>query len=114
MRISDWSSDVCSSDLCEEAVDVVDVLGPLDLRDHDPVELVADRRHQAHEVVEHPGRVEGVDSGPQLGVAEVGPGGEAHEALAGGLLSQAQRRGGDESATTGNTRRSASNKKNTN
>ena len=29
-------------ELGEQAVDVVDVLGPLDLRDHDHVELVAD------------------------------------------------------------------------
>ena len=58
-------------ELGEEAVDVVDVLGPLDLRDHDHVELVADLGDGGGEVVERPRRVERVDPGPELGVAEV-------------------------------------------
>ena len=58
-------------ELGEQAVDVVDVLGPLDLGDHDHVELVAGLGDQRGEVVETPRRVEAVDPGPQLGVAEV-------------------------------------------
>ena len=45
-------------ELGEEPVDVVDVLGALDLRDHDHVELVADLGDRGGEVVEDPGRVE--------------------------------------------------------
>jgi hypothetical protein len=59
-------------ELGEQAVDVVDVLGALDLRDHDDVELVADLGDEGREVVEHPRRVEAVDPRPELGVAEVG------------------------------------------
>ena len=57
-------------ELGEQAVDVVDVLGPLDLGDHDHVERVADLGDGRHEVVESPRRVERVDPRPQLGVAE--------------------------------------------
>ena len=57
-------------ELGEQPVDVVDVLGPLDLGDHDDVELVADLGDRGDEVVEAPRRVERVDPGPQLGVAE--------------------------------------------
>ena len=44
---------------------------PFDLRDHDHVELVADLGDERRQVVEPPRRVEAVDPGPQLGVAEV-------------------------------------------
>jgi hypothetical protein len=47
-------------ELREQPVDVVDVLGPLDLRDHDHVELVADLADQRDDVVEGPRRVEAV------------------------------------------------------
>src|SRR6185436_17857252 len=57
--------------LGQEAVHEVDVPGPLDLGDHDDVELVADLAHHLGQVVEHPGRVEAVDPGPQLGVTQV-------------------------------------------
>ena len=49
----------------------MDVLGPLDLRDHDHVEGVADLGHRLGDVVEEPGRVERVEPGPELGGAEV-------------------------------------------
>ncbi len=58
-------------ELGEEAVDVVDVPGALDLGDHHDVELVADLGDQFGEVVEHPGGGELVDARPEGGVAEV-------------------------------------------
>ncbi len=58
-------------ELGEQAVDVVDVLGSLDLGDHDHVELVADLGDGGGEVVETPRRVEAVDPRPELRVAEV-------------------------------------------
>jgi hypothetical protein len=73
-------------ELREQAVDVRDVLGPLHLRDHHHVELVADLRHQRGQVVEDPRTVEGVDPGPELGGLEVGLAGDRHQALAGGHL----------------------------
>ena len=57
--------------LGEQAVDVVDVPGALDLRDHDDLELVPDLPHQFGDVVEHPRRGELVDARPQRGVAEI-------------------------------------------
>ena len=59
-------------ELGKQPVDVVDVPRPLDLRDHDHLELVADLGDELGEVVEHPGAVEAVDPRPELGVAEVG------------------------------------------
>jgi hypothetical protein len=56
-------------ELGHQAVDVVDVLGALDLGDHDDVEPVADLGHRRGEVVERPRRVEAVHPGPQLGAA---------------------------------------------
>ena len=58
-------------ELCEQPVDVVDVLGPLDLGDHDDVECLAGLEHGGREVVEAPRGVEAVDPRPELGVAEV-------------------------------------------
>jgi hypothetical protein len=78
-------------ELGQQPVDVVDVLGALDLRHHDDVERVADRGHQGGQVVERPGTVEGVDPGPQL-AAPVRPAEalgllpDADQALAGGDL----------------------------
>ena len=57
--------------LGQQPVDVVDVLGPLDLGDHDHVEAVADLGDGGDEVVERPRRVERVDPRPQLGVGAV-------------------------------------------
>ncbi len=73
-------------ELREQAVDVVDVPGALDLRDHDHVELVADLGDERRQVVEHPGALERVDPGPQLRVAEVDLVGDLDQALAGGDL----------------------------
>jgi hypothetical protein len=78
-------------ELGEQPVDVRDVIGALDLRHHHHVQLVADRRDQCQQVIEHPRAVEGVDPGPELG----GPAlptksgrrpGDRHQALAGGDL----------------------------
>ena len=57
--------------LREQAIDVVDVLGTLHLRDHDHVERVTAFEDRGGEVVEAPRRVERVDAGPELGLAEV-------------------------------------------
>jgi hypothetical protein len=73
-------------ELGEQPVDVVDVPGPLDLRDHDDVEAIADLRDERGQVVQDPGRVERVDAGPQLRGAQVGVAARPHEAVAGGLL----------------------------
>ncbi len=58
-------------ELRQQPVDVVDVLGALDLGDHDHVELVADLGDQGGQVVERPRGVERVDPGPELGGPEV-------------------------------------------
>ena len=55
--------------LGQQPVDVVDILGPLDLGDHDHVEGVADLGDGGDDVVEPPRRVERVDPRPELGVA---------------------------------------------
>ena len=73
-------------ELGEQPVDVVDVLGPLDLGDHHHVELVADLGHERHQVVEAPRRIEAVDPRPQLRVSEVDVAGCLDEAGACRLL----------------------------
>ena len=73
-------------ELREQLVDVVDVPGALDLREHEDVELVARFRHDGHHVVEEPRTVEAVHPGPELGVAEVVGVRDLDEALAGGRL----------------------------
>ena len=73
-------------ELGDQTVDVVDVLGALDLGDHDDVELVADLGDGGDEVVEAPGGVEGVDAGPELGVLRVPRLADLDEPGAGGLL----------------------------
>ena len=70
-------------ELGQQAVDVVDVPGALDLRDHDHLELVADLGDELGEVVEHPRALQRVDPGPELGVAEVDLLGDLDQALAG-------------------------------
>ena len=59
-------------ELGEQAIDVVDVPGALDLGHHHHLEHVADLGHQRRQVVEHPGALERVDPGPERGLAEVG------------------------------------------
>ena len=73
-------------ELGEQAVDVVDVPGALDLRHHDHLELLADLAHQLGEVVQNPGALQGVDAGPEGGGAEVVLLGGLDQAGAGGLL----------------------------
>ena len=73
-------------ELCEQPIDVVDVFGPLDLRHHDDIELVACLRHQRREVIESPRRIEAVDPSPQLSVAHLERAGDADEAGPSGLL----------------------------
>ena len=75
-------------ELGEQLVDVVDVPRPLDLGHHHDVELVADRGDDLEQVVENPGRVEGVDAGPEAGARgrEIGVARHGDEALAGRLL----------------------------
>jgi hypothetical protein len=73
-------------ELGEQAVDVVDVPGALDLGDHDHVELVADLGHELGQVVEDPGALERVDPRPELGVAEVDLPPDLDQPLAGGNL----------------------------
>ena len=73
-------------ELGDQPVHVVDVLGPLDLGDHDDVELVADLGDGRDQVVEAPRRVQRVDPGPELGGAEVDRPADVDEPLAGGLL----------------------------
>ena len=73
---------VLGLELGQQLVEVVDVPGPLDLGQHDHVELGADRRHDLQDVVERPGRVEAVDARPQPGLAEVVCPGHVDEARA--------------------------------
>ncbi len=55
----------------EQSIDEVDVPRPLDLRNHDHVDLVAHLLDDLGHVVEEPGAVEAVHAGPELAVAEV-------------------------------------------
>ena len=67
--------DVLGLELRQQLVEIVDVPGAFDLRQHDHIELGAGGRHDLQDVVERPGRVERVDAGPQPGLAVVvGPG----------------------------------------
>jgi hypothetical protein len=73
-------------ELGEQAVDVVDVPRPLDLGDHDHIELVADLGDHLGQVVEHPRRLERVDPGPQLRLAELHLAADGDQPLPRGLL----------------------------
>ncbi len=73
-------------ELGQQAIDVVDVPGALDLRHHDHVELVADLRDERRQVVEHPGRLERVDACPELRRPEVDLLADGDQAGARGLL----------------------------
>ena len=58
-------------ELCQKLIEIVDVPRPFDLRQHDDVELVADRRDDLGHVVEHPRRVQAIDARPDAGSAEI-------------------------------------------
>ena len=77
---------VLGLELGEQAVDVVDVPGALDLGDHDHVELAADLADDLGDVVEHPGALERVDARPELGVAELHLAADFDQAFACGEL----------------------------
>ena len=67
--------DVARFELGEQLVEIMDVPRPLDLRQHNDVELVADGGDDLDDIVERPGRVERIDAGPQPGsTVVVGPG----------------------------------------
>jgi hypothetical protein len=55
----------------QELIDEVNVPGPFDLRHHDHIELRSGRRHDLGQVVQRPGRVEGVHPDPKPGPAEI-------------------------------------------
>ena len=58
-------------ELRQQLIEIMDVPGAFDLRQHDDVELVADGGDDLDNVVEHPRRIERVDARPQAGVAEL-------------------------------------------
>ena len=58
-------------ELGEQAVDVMDIPGALDLGDHDDLKQLADLGDQRGQVIEHPGALQRVDPGPQRRLAEV-------------------------------------------
>ena len=57
--------------LREQLIEIVDVPGPLDLRHHHHVELVADLAHEFHDVIENPRAVQRVDARPKPSAAEI-------------------------------------------
>ncbi len=73
-------------ELGEQAIDVVDVPRPLDLRDHDHRQAVADLGHERRDVVERPRALERVHARPQRGLAEVDLAADADQAGPRGLL----------------------------
>ena len=62
---------VLGFELGQKLIEIVDVPRPLDLGQHDDVELGAGGRHDLQDVVERPGRIEGVDARPQAGGAVI-------------------------------------------
>ena len=77
---------VARFELRQQLVEIVDVPGPIDLGQHDDVELVADGADDLDDVVERPGRIERVDARPQSGRAVVDALCHLDEALARGFL----------------------------
>src|SRR3546814_7977254 len=53
MRISDWSSDVCSSDLCRERIREREVHADTDADERHGVEQTGDEEHAAGEHASH-------------------------------------------------------------
>src|SRR5262249_42215864 len=62
---------VLALELRQQTVDVVDVPGALDLRDHHDLEAVADGSHQGGDVVQAPRAVEAVHPRPERGAPEI-------------------------------------------
>ena len=77
---------VARFELRQQLVEIMNVPGPIDLGQHDDVELVADRAHDLDHVVERPRRIERVDARPQTGRAVVDALGHLDEAFARGFL----------------------------
>ena len=60
-----------ASSLGKQLVEIVDVPRPLDLGQHDDVELAPDCADYFDDVVQHPRRVERVDARPKTGLSEI-------------------------------------------
>ncbi len=58
-------------ELRQKLVEIVDIPHPLDLRQHDHIELVADRRHNLSHVIQRPRAVQAVDPRPEARRAEI-------------------------------------------
>ena len=68
----DWLADcVFRFEQGDVLIDEVDIPGPLDLGDHDHVELVADMLDDLAEVVEYPRAVQRIDAHPHAGIGEI-------------------------------------------
>src|SRR3546814_12058914 len=73
MRISDWSSDVCSSDLCDELGNAAHLVGGQVVHDHDVAGCERRREElldigaeafSGHRAVDHVGRIDPVMARP--------------------------------------------------
>ena len=73
---------VLGFELRQKLIEIMDVPGAFDLRQHDDVELLADGGDDLRNVVEHPRRVERVDARPQSGLAKIATLGHGDEAVA--------------------------------
>ena len=62
---------VLGFELRQKLIEIMDVPGAFDLRQHDDVELLADGGDDLGNIVEHPRRIERVDARPQSGLAEI-------------------------------------------
>ena len=72
---------VLGFELRQKLIEIMDVPGAFDLRQHDDVELLADRGDDLRNIVEHPRRIERVDARPQSGLAEIATLGHGDEAI---------------------------------
>ena len=67
-------------------VNEVNIPRPLDLGNHDHIDLVADVLDDLAQVIEYPGAVQGIDANPHRGVAEVVVAQQLDETSARGVL----------------------------
>ena len=72
---------VLGFELRQKLIEIMDVPDAFDLRQHDDVELLADRGDDLSNVIEHPRRVERVDARPQSGLAKIATLGHGDEAI---------------------------------